>query len=44
MCGADVFKEDRGWASDMCIAEGLAALVMDAPGTGEIRFRGHRNR
>jgi acetyl esterase/lipase len=38
MCGADVFKEDRGWASDMCIAEGLAALVMDAPGTGENPF------
>lgn len=34
MCGADVFKEDRAWASDMAIAEGMAALVMDAPGTG----------
>jgi pimeloyl-ACP methyl ester carboxylesterase len=35
MCGADVFKEDRGWAQDLCIENGMAALVMDAPGTGE---------
>ena len=38
MCGADVFKEDRGWASDMALDEGMAALVMDAPGTGENPF------
>ncbi|MDP9495931.1 MAG: esterase FrsA [Actinomycetota bacterium] len=38
MCGADVFKEDRGWAQDMCIANGMAALVMDGPGTGENPF------
>ncbi len=38
MCGADVFKEDRGWAQDLCIAEGMAALVMDGPGTGENPF------
>ena len=38
MCGADVFKEDRGWAGEMCIDEGMASLVMDAPGTGENPF------
>lgn len=38
MCGADVFKEDRGWAGDLALANGLASLVMDAPGTGENPF------
>ena len=38
MCGADVFKEDRGWAGEMALAEGMASLVMDAPGTGENPF------
>ena len=38
MCGSDVFKEDRGWASDQAIRNGMAALVMDAPGTGENPF------
>jgi hypothetical protein len=38
MCGADVFKEDRGWAQDLCIDNGMAALVMDGPGTGENPF------
>lgn len=38
MCGADVFKEDRGWAQDMCMENGLASLVMDGPGTGENPF------
>lgn len=38
MCGADVFKEDRGWAQDMSIDNGMAALVMDGPGTGENPF------
>ncbi|MDH4115896.1 MAG: alpha/beta fold hydrolase [Acidimicrobiia bacterium] len=38
MCGADVFKEDRGWAQDYCLEYGMAALVMDAPGTGENPF------
>ncbi len=38
MCGADVFKEDRGWAQDYCLEHGMAALVMDAPGTGENPF------
>jgi esterase FrsA len=35
MCGSDIFKEDRGWAHERCVAEGMAVLVMDAPGTGE---------
>ncbi len=35
MCGADMFKEDRGWAGDFCIENDMVALVMDAPGTGD---------
>ncbi|HEU4751230.1 MAG TPA: alpha/beta fold hydrolase [Acidimicrobiia bacterium] len=38
MCGADVFKEDRGWAADLALVNGLAVLVMDAPGTGQNPF------
>jgi pimeloyl-ACP methyl ester carboxylesterase len=38
MCGADVFKEDRGWAQDFCMENGMASLVMDGPGTGETPF------
>ena len=38
MCGADVFKEDRGWVSEQALEVGLASLVMDAPGTGENPF------
>lgn len=38
MCGADVFKEDRGWAADYALDNGMASLVMDAPGTGENPF------
>ena len=38
MCGADVFKEDRGWAQDYCLEQDMASLVMDAPGTGENPF------
>ena len=38
MCGADVFKEDRGWVADLALDAGLASLVMDAPGTGENPF------
>jgi dienelactone hydrolase len=38
MCGADVFKEDRGWAQEYCLQHGMASLVMDAPGTGENPF------
>ncbi len=38
MCGGDMFKEDRGWAGEMALEEGLATLVMDGPGTGENPF------
>ncbi len=38
MCGADVFKEDRGWAQEYCLEQDMASLVMDAPGTGENPF------
>ncbi len=38
MCGADMFKEDRGWAGEFALENGLASLVMDAPGTGENPF------
>lgn len=38
MCGADMFKEDRGWAAEFALENGLASLVMDAPGTGENPF------
>jgi len=38
MCGADVFKEDRGWAGELALDHGLASLVMDGPGTGENSF------
>jgi esterase FrsA len=38
MCGSDMFKEDRGWAGEMALDNGLATLVMDAPGTGENAF------
>ncbi|MPZ87349.1 MAG: alpha/beta hydrolase [Nitriliruptorales bacterium] len=38
MCGGDVFKEDRGWAGELVLEEGLAALVMDSPATGENPF------
>lgn len=38
MCGADVFKEDRGWAQEYCLEHGMASLVMDGPGTGENPF------
>lgn len=35
MCGADMFKEDRGWAGDFCLDNDMVALIMDAPGTGD---------
>ena len=38
MCGADVFKEDRGWAGEFALDNGMASLVMDGPGTGENPF------
>ena len=33
-----MFKEDRGWAGEMAMENGLASLVMDGPGTGENSF------
>jgi dienelactone hydrolase len=38
MCGGDMFKEDRGWAGEMAMENGLASLVMDGPATGENPF------
>lgn len=38
MCGADVFKEDRGWVAELALEQGLASLVMDSPGTGQNPF------
>jgi len=38
MCGADMFKEDRDWAAEHALANGIASLVMDAPGTNENPF------
>lgn len=38
MCGADVFKEDRGWAAELALEHGMASVVMDGPGTGENPF------
>jgi pimeloyl-ACP methyl ester carboxylesterase len=38
MCGADVFKEDRGWAAELGLENGLASVVMDGPATGENPF------
>lgn len=38
MCGADVFKEDRGWAAELALDNGLASVVMDGPATGENPF------
>ncbi len=38
MCGADMYKEDRERYADGALAEGMAALVVDAPGTGQTSF------
>ncbi len=38
MCGADMLKEDREKYADGANAEGMAALVVDAPGTGQTTF------
>jgi fermentation-respiration switch protein FrsA (DUF1100 family) len=38
MCGADMYKEDREKYADGAMAEGIAALVVDAPGTGQTTF------
>ena len=38
MCGADMYKEDREKYAEGAVAEGMAALVVDAPGTGQTSF------
>ncbi|HXF65292.1 MAG TPA: alpha/beta fold hydrolase [Burkholderiales bacterium] len=38
MCGGDMYKEDREHYAEGALAEGLAALVVDAPGTGQTTF------
>jgi hypothetical protein len=38
MCGADMYKEDREKYADGALVEGMAALVVDAPGTGQTSF------
>ena len=38
MCGGDMYKEDREKYADGAMKEGMAALVVDAPGTGQTSF------
>ncbi len=38
MCGADMFKEDREHYALGALTEGLGALVVDGPGTGQTTF------
>jgi pimeloyl-ACP methyl ester carboxylesterase len=38
MCGGDMYKEDREKYAEGALAEELAALVVDAPGTGQTTF------
>ncbi len=38
MCGADMYKEDRERYAENALAQGMAALVVDAPGTGQTTF------
>jgi dienelactone hydrolase len=38
MCGGDMYKEDRDKYADGALREGMAALVVDAPGTGQTTF------
>jgi len=38
MCGADMYKEDREKYAEGALTEGMAALVVDAPGTGQTTF------
>lgn len=38
MCGADMYKEDREKYADGAMVEGMASLVVDAPGTGQTTF------
>ncbi|HWM81178.1 MAG TPA: alpha/beta fold hydrolase [Pseudolabrys sp.] len=41
MCGGDMYKEDRERYVEGALAEGLAALAVDAPGTGQTTFPHH---
>ena len=38
MCGGDMYKEDREKYAEGALKEGMAALVVDAPGTGQTTF------
>jgi dienelactone hydrolase len=38
MCGGDMYKEDREKYAEGALQEGVAALVVDAPGTGQTTF------
>ena len=38
MCGGDRYKEDREKYGEGAMKEGMAALVVDAPGTGQTTF------
>lgn len=38
MCGADMYKEDREKYAEGALSQGMAALVVDAPGTGQTTF------
>ena len=38
MCGADMFKEDREHYAEGALAENMAALTVDGPGTGQTTF------
>lgn len=38
MCGGDMYKEDREKYAEGALTEGMAALVVDAPGTGQTTF------
>jgi hypothetical protein len=38
MCGGDMYKEDRERYAEGALAEHMAALVVDAPGTGQTTF------
>ena len=38
MCGGDMYKEDREKYADGANTAGIAALVVDAPGTGQTTF------
>ncbi len=38
MCGGDMYKEDREKYADGATNQGMAALVVDAPGTGQTSF------